>query len=62
MHLPLDYPRINQFPEWFTVQANGALPGDGAAAPRKQKGAELVEGLPMKLKAGEAMLVEVKKP
>jgi hypothetical protein len=20
MHLPLDYPRINQFPEWFTVQ------------------------------------------
>ena len=21
MHLPLDYPRINQFPEWFTVDA-----------------------------------------
>ena len=20
MHLPLDYPRINQFPEWFTVR------------------------------------------
>jgi hypothetical protein len=22
MHLPLDYPRINQFPEWFTVDAS----------------------------------------
>ena len=22
MGLPLDYPRINQFPEWFTVDAN----------------------------------------
>jgi hypothetical protein len=21
-HLPLDYPRINQFPEWFTVSAD----------------------------------------
>jgi hypothetical protein len=21
MHLPLDYPRINQFPEWFTLPA-----------------------------------------
>jgi len=22
MHLPLDYPRINQFPEWFTTEAD----------------------------------------
>ena len=20
LHLPIDYPRINQFPEWFTVE------------------------------------------
>lgn len=25
MHLPLDYPRINQFPEWFTVDDGDAL-------------------------------------
>ncbi|MGB9690346.1 hypothetical protein [Thermogutta sp.] len=24
-HLPLDYPRINQFPEWFTVDENESL-------------------------------------
>ena len=29
MHLPLDYPRINQFPEWFTTQRQGALSCDG---------------------------------
>jgi hypothetical protein len=22
MNLPLDWPRINQFPEWFTVEQN----------------------------------------
>ena len=22
MHMPIDWPRINQFPEWFTVQAD----------------------------------------
>ena len=25
MHLPLDYTRINQFPEWFTAQADTRL-------------------------------------
>ena len=23
MHMPLDWPRINQFPEWFTIGKNG---------------------------------------
>ena len=25
MHLPFDYPRINQFPEWFTVEPGRIL-------------------------------------
>ena len=60
MHLPLDYTRINQFPEWFTVQDKARYQVKiGAAKPQKQKGAELVKGIPVRLKAGEALLIEV---
>ena len=60
MHLPLDYTRINQFPEWFTVDAvkrYGVRLGTG---PEETKtGAELIEGLSVKLKGGEAEVVRV---
>jgi hypothetical protein len=64
LHLPLDYPRINQFPEWFTVEADRpyrvrnvtaghparqvAVPGPDAPA----TGRELQDGLAVDLKAG----------
>jgi hypothetical protein len=64
LHLPLDYPRINQFPEWFTVEADRpykvrnvteghparqvAVPGPDAQA----TGRELQDGLAVDLKAG----------
>ncbi len=60
MHLPLDYTRINQFPEWFTVQSDARYQVKlGSAPPEKKSGAQLAEGLPVKLKAGETMLIEV---
>ena len=61
MHLPFDYTRINQFPEWFTVEASvhyavqlnppqwDELTGD-----------RLAEGLALKLKPGESRLVAVR--
>lgn len=54
MKLPLDYPRINQFPEWFTVAAGGAYDVRDATggAPVRRTGRELREGLPLKLAAG----------
>lgn len=48
MHLPLDYPRINQFPEWFTVDkvAKYIVEMDNDPA-RTLTGAELLKGLPL---------------
>ena len=60
MHLPLDYTRINQFPEWFAVQADGRYQVKlGSAEPEEKAGAQLVEGLPVTLKAGQTLLIEV---
>jgi hypothetical protein len=57
MHLPLDYPRINQFPEWFTTQADQkyTLRDMAGGAPRTLSGKELQDGVPVELKAGETV-------
>lgn len=51
LRLPLDYPRINQFPEWFTVNADDdyRVTIDGRTMTRK--GRALAEGLPIELTA-----------
>jgi hypothetical protein len=61
MHLPLDYPRINQFPEWFTTQpkARYRVTVDGQRQP-DQTGDQLARGLPVSLKAGKSVLLEVR--
>lgn len=54
LHLPLDYPRINQFPEWFTAEAGGRyLVKAGADPGSVVTGRDLIAGLPMNLRAGE---------
>ena len=63
MRLPLDYTRINQFPEWFTVQADARYRVTlGREEKLDRAGAQLAEGLPVKLKAGEALAIEVHTP
>lgn len=63
MHLPLDYPRINQFPEWFTV--NGEFPWGYAMADfrepklRKLSPPELMAGLEISVKGGEEVRIIV---
>jgi hypothetical protein len=76
MGMPIDYPRINQFPEWFTVDATlrynvkirkvGMINNGRGAAYQQLKekrvrysGKELIEGLPVKLKKGEMIWMEV---
>jgi len=62
LHLPIDWARINQFPEWFTVNPQQKyrvteLNMDGGQSePRQVTGAELVTGLPVKLQAGQERL------
>jgi hypothetical protein len=62
MHLPLDYPRINQFPEWFTAQAGARYEVSDAADGKKRTrtGKELLDGLTVSLKAGEELRLTVK--
>lgn len=61
MHLPLDYPRINQFPEWFTTDAARRYTvRDLAAGTEKTfSGADLQAGLPVDVKPGVALRLRV---
>ncbi|MBI4324377.1 MAG: hypothetical protein HY674_03860, partial [Chloroflexi bacterium] len=63
MRLPLDYTRINQFPEWFAVEANARYQVKlGQGRTLDKTGAQLAEGVAVQLKAGEALWIEVRKP
>ena len=53
LHLPFDYTRINQFPEWTTIYEKMfyALKDNGREV--TFSGKELIDGIPVALKAGE---------
>jgi hypothetical protein len=60
LHLPFDYPRINQFPEWFTASASvkyEVQAGNGAA--RVVDGAELHE-YPVSIRPNEPLRMTVR--
>ncbi|MEQ6118734.1 hypothetical protein [Reichenbachiella sp. MALMAid0571] len=60
MHLPIDYTRINQFPEWFTVSDDEtylvSINGDDAM---DFSGKELIEGIEIKVAGGNPMYIEI---
>jgi len=62
MRMPMDYPRINQFPEWFTA-ASGAKyvvgPADSGAT-TAFAGMQLQKGVPVELTAGKAKRLVVR--
>ena len=49
MKLPLDYPRINQFPEWFTVDAKGEYAVTTDAGTKTYTGRQLLDGIAIEL-------------
>lgn len=59
MHLPADYPRINQFPQWFTAEADARyrVTRDGIAT--EHDGAELLDGLPLAVESAMVLRVEL---
>jgi hypothetical protein len=60
LHLPVNYPRLNEWPEWFTVEHDRRYEvRTGDAAPVLRLGAELVEGLALSLRQGETMQIRV---
>lgn len=54
MRLPLDYPRINQFPEWFTVEADARYEVCDFATGQRTActGKEMADGVPVALSPG----------
>lgn len=63
LNLPLDWPRINQFPQWFTaVPAQSYLFRTNASQDDQiYSGQELNSGIPLKLSPGQELRIEVKK-
>ena len=62
LHLPLNYPRINELPEYYVVSrsADYRVAVDGGA-PKTVSGAVLLEGLPVKLGAGRVTRIVVRR-
>jgi hypothetical protein len=59
MHLPLDWPRINQFPEYFTAdkEKEYTITSNFSHKDQKISGEELQNGLPVKIKAGSTVKI-----
>jgi hypothetical protein len=60
LHLSSDYPRLNKWPEWFTVESEAQYRISGIK-PRSavMTGKELAAGIPIRLDAAEALTVEI---
>ena len=60
MHLPIDYPRINQFPQWWTVSCGKhyEIAVDGSSL-TPISGDALRKGLPLKIEGGKAVHLHV---
>jgi len=56
LHMPLDWPRLNQFPEWWTVQPERSYPvSEGTSqSPKTYTGQQLHEGIPIDLQPAVA--------
>jgi hypothetical protein len=61
LNLPIDYPRINQFPEWFTAKtgANYSVVSSQKEISGEYTGKELLEGIQVKLKGDEQLIIVV---
>jgi hypothetical protein len=61
LNLPIDYPRINQFPEWFTVEEGKeySIESSLKELTEKYSGKQLLEGIPVKLLPGNQTIVTI---
>ncbi len=62
MHLPLDWPRINQFPEWFVVRSDTQYDITSSQGYHQLIGAEsLAQGLQCSIASDEVLTIQVVK-
>lgn len=55
LHLPLDWPRINQFPEYFTIETGKDYNLITEKGLKTIQGEDLLNGLPTRIKKGETI-------
>lgn len=62
LHLPLDYTRLNQFPEWFTAnpEKKYRLRSSQSELSGNYDGNGLINGIPVKILPGEQVIISVK--
>ncbi len=53
LHMPADWPRINQIPEWFTVEENQVYKIKLNGKSEKHKGSKMADGLKISLSKGK---------
>lgn len=61
LNLPVDYPRINQFPEWFTAEDDKdyEIISSQKKLTGKYTGKQLTEGMSLDMKSGETVVIMV---
>ena len=61
LNLPVDYPRINQFPEWFTIDpgTNYRITASNQRISATYSGKKLIEGLWLKVTSGERLVIVI---
>ncbi len=61
LNLPMDWPRINQFPEWFTVEMldDYILEDVDAKTHQRHRGASLVGGAEVSLEKGQTLRLRI---
>jgi hypothetical protein len=59
MHLPLDYPRINQFPEWFVAESGKRYEVNSISGDTKNvlTGEQLQGGMEVQVKGGSEVRI-----
>ena len=59
LNLPFDYPRINQFPEWWTIKPDSTYILSDIQTGENQHitGKKLLEGLPLKVEKDKSLLL-----
>ena len=60
-NMPVDYPRLNQFPEWYTVGKDGEYLVRRDGEERAMSAADLREGLAVRLGRDETQTLMIQK-
>jgi hypothetical protein len=58
--LPFDYPRLNQYPEWFTVDSEQSFELTSEGAVETVLGQELLDGISINLEGGFNLVSRIK--